>query len=57
MNVEGNVFNPGLVAFDKGMTMSEAIIQAGGYKPNSMKRRAYVKSANGEVRKANIFLG
>ena len=57
VNVEGNVFNPGLVAFDKGMTMSEAIIQAGGYKPNSMKRRAYVKSANGEVRKANIFLG
>ena len=39
------------------MTMAEAIIQAGGYKPNSMKRRAYVKSANGEVRKANIFLG
>ena len=57
VNVEGNVFNPGLVAFDRGMTMSQAIIQAGGYKPNSLKRRAYVKSANGEVNKANIFLG
>ena len=57
VNVEGNVFNPGLVAFDRGMTMSKAIIQAGGYKPYSLKRRAYVKSANGEVSKANIFLG
>ena len=57
VNVEGNVFNPGLVAFDRGMTMSQAIIQAGGYKPNSLKRRAYVKSANGEVNKASIFLG
>ena len=43
VNVEGNVYNPGLVAYEKGMTMSNAIIQAGGYKPYSMKKRAYVK--------------
>ena len=57
VSVEGNVFNPGLVAFERGLTMSKAIIQAGGYKPYSMKRRAYVRKANGEVDKANIFLG
>ncbi len=57
VSVEGNVYNPGLVAFTRGITMTDAIIQAGGYKPNSMKNRAYVKKANGEVSKANIFLG
>ena len=57
VNVEGNVYDPGLVAYEKGMTMSNAIIQAGGYKPYSMKKRAYVKRANGEIDKANIFRG
>ena len=57
VNVEGNVYNPGLVAYKKGMTMSSAIIQAGGYKPHSMKKRAYVKRANGEIDKANLFRG
>ena len=57
VSVEGNVYNPGLVAFERGLTMSKAIIQAGGYKPHSMKRSAYVRKANGEVDKANIFLG
>mgnify|MGYP006220198569 CR=1 FL=1 len=37
--------------------MSQAIIQAGGYKPYSMKKRAYVKKANGEIDKANLFRG
>jgi protein involved in polysaccharide export with SLBB domain len=57
VSVEGNVYNPGLVAFTRGITMRDAIIQAGGYKPNSMKNRAYVKKANGQVSKASIFLG
>jgi len=57
VNVEGNVYNPGLVAYKKGMTMSTAIIQAGGYKPHSMKKRAYVKRANGQIDKANLFRG
>ena len=37
--------------------MTDAIIQAGGYKPFSIKRNSYVKKANGEVSKANLFLG
>ena len=57
VSVEGNVYNPGLVAFEKGMTMSKAIIQAGGYKPYSLKKRVYVKRANGEIDKANFFRG
>ena len=57
IRVEGNVYNPGLVAFERGITMSKAIIQAGGYKPNSLKRNAYVRRANGKIDKANIFLG
>ena len=57
VSVEGNVYNPGLVAYDKRMTMSQAIIQAGGYKPYSMKKRTYVRRANGEIDKANILRG
>jgi len=57
VRVEGNVYDPGLVAFSKGLTMYGAIEQAGGYKPYSMKKRAYVRKANGEVDKANLFRG
>lgn len=57
VKVEGNVYNPGLVAYSKGLTMTDAIIQAGGYKPFSIKRNSYVRKANGEVSKANLFLG
>ena len=57
VRVEGNVYSPGLVAFSRGLTMSEAIVQAGGYKPYSMKKRVYVKKANGEIDKANLFRG
>ena len=37
--------------------MSKAIELAGGYKPYSMKSRAYVIRANGEIEKANLFRG
>ena len=57
VKVEGNVYKPGLVAFERGLTMSGAIVQAGGYKPYSIKRRAYVVRTNGEIDKANIFNG
>ena len=36
------------------MTMSNAIELAGGYKPNSLKKRSYVIRANGEIEKANF---
>ena len=57
IKVEGNVYNPGLVSYYKGLTMYGAIEQAGGYKPYSMKKRAYVRRANGQIDKANLFRG
>ena len=57
VRVEGNVYNPGLVAYKNGLTMYEAIEQAGGHMPNSMKKSAFVRSANGQVDKANLFRG
>jgi protein involved in polysaccharide export with SLBB domain len=57
VSVEGNVYQPGLVAFYKGLTMYEAIEHAGGYMPYSMKKRAFVRKANGEIVKANLFRG
>ena len=59
IRVEGNVYNPGFIAHQSGngMTMSRAIELAGGYKPNSLIKRAYVVRANGEIDKANIFRG
>ncbi|MBL6592171.1 MAG: SLBB domain-containing protein [Flavobacteriaceae bacterium] len=57
IRVEGNVYDPGLVAYIKGMTMYNAIDQAGGYKPFSLKKRVYVKRANGEIDKSNILRG
>ena len=57
VKVEGNVYNPGLVSYYKGLTMYGAIEQAGGHKPYSMKKRAYVRRANGEIDKANLFRG
>tara|TARA_B100000575_G_scaffold285642_1_gene281190 strand:+ start:1246 stop:3159 length:1914 start_codon:yes stop_codon:yes gene_type:complete len=57
VRVEGNVYNPGLIAFSRGLSMSKAIELAGGYKPYSMKTRSYVIRANGEIDKANLFRG
>jgi len=59
IRVDGNVYNPGLIAQSNSsnITMSKAIELAGGYKPYSMKSRAYVIRANGEIEKANLFRG
>ena len=35
----------------------DAIEMAGGYKPNSLKNRAFITRANGEREKTNIFRG
>lgn len=57
INVLGNVYNPGLISYERGMTMYDAIEMAGGYKPYSLKNRAYVIRANGERERGNIFRG
>lgn len=58
VRVEGNVYRPGLVAHSgRGMSMMQAIELAGGFKPNSLKKRSYVIRANGEIEKADLFRG
>jgi len=58
VSVEGNVYSPGLVAHSgRGMSMMKAIELAGGFKPNSLKKRSYVIRANGEIEKADFFRG
>jgi protein involved in polysaccharide export with SLBB domain len=57
VSVDGNVYNPGFIAHSSSMSMSRAIELAGGYKPNSLKKNAYVVRANGEIEKADLFRG
>ena len=59
VRVDGNVYSPGLIAHQSGngMSFSNAIELAGGYKPYSLKSRAYVIRANGEIERVNIFRG
>lgn len=59
VRVSGNVYNPGLVAInsDNNISMAYAIELAGGYKPYSLKKSAYVIRANGEIEKADFFRG
>lgn len=58
VRVDGNVYSPGFIAHSSStMSMSKAIELAGGYKPNSLKKNAYVIRANGEIEKADLFGG
>ncbi len=49
VNIEGNVYNPGLIAYQKGLSVSSYIKLAGGYKENSLKNNVYIQKANGEI--------
>ena len=59
VKVDGNVYSPGLIAHsgESVMSMSRAIELAGGYKPYSLKKRAYVIRANGKIESADLFRG
>ena len=59
IKVDGNVYNPGFIAHQsgRGMTLSNAVELAGGYKPYSLKRNTFVTRANGEIEKVNLFRG
>ena len=55
IKVEGAVYNPGLIAFKKGLTLNQAIVLAGGYMPFSIKKETYIRSANGQIKKSKAF--
>ena len=58
IKVEGNVYNPGYIASNssRGMTVAKVIELAGGYKPFSVKKDAYITRANGEIEQVNFLL-
>jgi len=58
VSVIGNVYNPGLITYEKGAHLPRYIELAGGHKPNSLKRKVYIKRANGTIEQNNrITLG
>ncbi len=58
IRVQGNVYNPGLITYKQGAKLPRYIELAGGHKPNSLKRKVYIKRANGNIEQnGRIFLG
>jgi protein involved in polysaccharide export with SLBB domain len=55
VKIEGNVYNPGLITYSERYRYPKYIELAGGYKPNTLKRRVYIKRANGNVEKVKGF--
>ena len=49
VRVEGNVYNPGLITFRSGIRFPEYIELAGGYKPDTLKKKIYIKRSNGHI--------
>ena len=49
INIEGNVYNPGLIAYKQGTTVNQYIKLAGGYQKHSLKNKIYLQRANGKV--------
>ena len=57
VNVEGNIYNPGLITYTRGKTVNKYINLAGGPKPNTLSTKIYVKRANGRIKKVTLFQG
>lgn len=56
VEILGNVYNPGLVQYKRG-NLRDYILLSGGYKEDTLKKRVYVKRANGEIKKVSFFRG
>jgi protein involved in polysaccharide export with SLBB domain len=53
VRVEGNVYNPGLITFQQGEKLPSYIQRAGGYKPDTLKGKVYIKRANGNIERTS----
>ena len=51
VNVTGNVYNPGLIAYKQGTTVKNYIKLAGGYREDSLKNKIYIQSVDGKISK------
>lgn len=56
IDVQGNVFNPGLIAYQKNQRFSKYIELSGGYKQNTLKRKMYIKRANGTIENPGMVM-
>ena len=54
VKVIGNVYNPGLIAFDGG-NVNNYIEYAGGKKPKTKTSRIFITRANGEIKKVGGY--
>lgn len=54
VNILGNVYNPGLVSYQKGLSVRGYIELAGGMKKDTLRRKIHIKRANGAIEKYNI---
>ena len=59
VRIQGNVYNPGLITFKSGVRLPEYIQLAGGYKPDTLAGKVYIKRANGNIEKTRrlYFVG
>ena len=58
VRVIGNVYNPGLITYEKGAHVPRYIELAGGHKPNTLNRKIHIIRANGNIEQNNrITLG
>jgi protein involved in polysaccharide export with SLBB domain len=59
VRVQGNVYNPGLIMFSPGERLPDYIERAGGYQPDTLKKKIYIKRANGNIEKVSrvYFVG
>ncbi len=52
ISVVGNVYQSGDIYIENSVTVSRAIVLAGGLKENSLKRKIYIERKNGKITKA-----
>lgn len=56
IKIEGEVHNPIIIPFRKGITFSDLISYAGGFKKSADKKRVYVVSRNGQSKISKTFI-
>ncbi|WP_439557338.1 SLBB domain-containing protein [Dyadobacter sp.] len=56
VRIQGGVYNPSVVNFDRSFNFKEYISQAGGYTERARKNRTYVSYPNGRTHRTNKFL-
>jgi len=49
VNITGNVYNPGLLAYYEGKNFKDYVTLAGGTKEKTHKKKIYIKRANGSI--------